>query len=52
MYFGMVSDPLNGNMPTSHWFILSGSAILMLIGIINLYGLEGPSFIVAKSLLN
>ena len=52
MYFGMVSDPLNGNMPTSHWLILSGSAILMLIGIINLYGLEGPSFIVAKSLLN
>ena len=52
MYFGMVSDPLNGNMPTSHWLILSGSAILMLIGIINLYGLEGPSFIVAKNLLN
>ena len=52
MYFGMVSDPLNGKMPTSHWLILSGSAILMLIGIINLYGLEGPSFIVAKSLLN
>tara|TARA_B100002052_G_scaffold22888_1_gene17923 strand:- start:35 stop:1117 length:1083 start_codon:yes stop_codon:yes gene_type:complete len=52
MYFGMVSDPLNGNMPTSHWLILSGSAILMLIGIINLYGLEGPSFLVAKSLLN
>ena len=52
MYFGMVSDPLNGNMQTSHWFILSGSAILMLIVIINLYGLEGPSFLVAKSLLN
>ena len=52
MYFGMVSDPLNGNMPTSHWLILSGSAILMLVGIINLYGLEGPSFLVAKSLLN
>jgi NADH-quinone oxidoreductase subunit N len=52
MYFGMVSEPLNGKMPTSHWLILSGSAILMLIGIINLYGLEGPSFIVAKSLLN
>jgi len=52
MYFGIASDPLNGKMPTSHWLILSGSAFLMLIGIINLYGLEGPSFIAARSLLN
>ena len=52
MYFGIASDPLNGEMPTSHWLILSGSALLMLIGIINLYGLEGPSFIAARSLLN
>ena len=52
MYFGIASDPLNGKMPTSHWLILSGTAILMLIGIINLYGLEGPSFIAARSLLN
>ncbi|MFL2802520.1 MAG: NADH-quinone oxidoreductase subunit NuoN [Paracoccaceae bacterium] len=52
MYFGVTSDPLTGKMPTSHWFILSGSAILMLIGIINLYGLENPTYIAAKSLLN
>ncbi len=52
MYFGIASDPLNGNMPTSHWLILTGSAVLMLIGIINLYGLEVPSFIAARSLLN
>ena len=52
MYFGIASDPLNGKMSTSHWLILSGSAFLMLIGIINLYGLEGPSFIAARSLLN
>jgi NADH-quinone oxidoreductase subunit N len=52
MYFGLSKDPLSGKMPTAHWIILSGSALLMLIGIINLYGLEGPSFIVAKSLLN
>ncbi len=52
MYFGLSSDPLTGKMPTSHWIILSSSALLMLIGIINLYGLENPSFLAATSLIN
>ena len=52
MYFGLSSDPLSGKMPTSHWIILSGSALLMLIGIINLYGLEKPSLLAATSLIN
>ena len=52
MYFGLSSDPLSGKMPTAHWIILSGSALLMLIGIINLYGLEEPSFLAATSLVN
>ena len=52
MYFGLSSDPLSGRMPTAHWIILSGSALLMLIGIINLYGLEKPSLLAATSLIN
>ena len=52
MYFGLSTDPLSGKMPTAHWIILSGSALLMLIGIINLYGLEKPSFLAATSLIN
>ena len=52
MYFGLSKDPLSGKMPTAHWIILSGSALLMLIGIINLYGLEEPSFLAATSLVN
>ena len=52
MYFGLSSDPLSGKMPTSHRIILSGSALLMLIGIINLYGLEKPSLLAATSLIN
>ena len=52
MYFGLSTDPLSGKMPTAHWIILSGSALLMLIGIINLYGLENPSFLAATSLIN
>ena len=52
MYFGLSSDPLSGKMPTAHWIILFGSALLMLIGIINLYGLEKPSFLAATSLIN
>ncbi len=52
MYFGLSSDPLTGKMPIAHWIILSGSALLMFIGIINLYGLEKPSFLAATSLIN
>ena len=52
MYFGLSTDPLSGKMPIAHWIILSGSALLMLIGIINLYGLERPSFLAATSLIN
>ena len=52
MYFGLSSDPLSGKMPIAHWIILSSSALLMLIGIINLYGLEKPSFLAATSLIN
>ena len=52
MYFGLSTDPLSGKMPTAHWIILSGSALLMLIGIINLYGLQEPSFLAATSLVN
>ena len=52
MYFGLSTDPLSGKMPIAHWIILSGSALLMLIGIINLYGLEEPSFLAATSLVN
>jgi len=52
MYFGLSSDPLSGKMPTAHWIILFGSALLMLIGIINLYGLEKPSLLAATSLIN
>ena len=52
MYFGLSTDPLSGKMPTAHWIILFGSALLMLIGIINLYGLEKPSFLAATSLIN
>ena len=52
MYFGLSTDPLSGKMPIAHWIILSGSALLMLIGIINLYGLEKPSLLAATSLIN
>ena len=48
VFWNVIHRPLNGKMPTSHWIILSGSALLMLIGIINLYGLEGPSFLASQ----
>ncbi|TPE53884.1 NADH-quinone oxidoreductase subunit NuoN [Amaricoccus solimangrovi] len=40
MYFGQPVDGLNGRMPTLHWGLLGLSAIIMVVGIVNLFGVE------------
>jgi NADH-quinone oxidoreductase subunit N len=40
MYFGEAVDPLDGTMPRLHWGFLALSAIAMLVGIVNLFGIE------------
>ena len=52
IYFGAIKELLTGNMPFAHWVLLSSSAILMLVGTINLFGLEKPATAAAISLLN
>ena len=52
MYFGDKKELLTGNMPVTHWLILIITATLMLVGTINLFGLEGPARVAAVSLLN
>jgi len=52
MYFGAEKENLTGSMPFMHWFLLMSSALLMLVGTINLFGLEDPAKVAAISLLN
>ena len=52
MYFGAEKENLTGSMPLMHWFLLMSSALLMLVGTINLFGLEDPAKVAAISLLN
>ncbi len=40
MYFGEAVDGLDGSMSGLHWFFLGGSALVMLVGIVNLFGVE------------
>ncbi len=52
MYFGAETAPLNGKMPTLHWVFLGGASGAMVLGIINLFGVEGVAGIAAATLLN
>jgi NADH-quinone oxidoreductase subunit N len=40
MYFGEASDGLDGAMPATHWAFLGASALAMVLGIFNLFGVE------------
>ncbi len=52
MYFGESKELLTGSMPVTHWILFVGAALLMLVGTVNLYGLDGPAKVAAFSLLN
>jgi len=52
MYFGDATEPLNGNMPAMHWLFLGTSAGAMVLGIVNLFGIENIAALAASSLVN
>lgn len=52
MYFGEDADGLNGNMSGLHWAIFGVASAIMLVGIINLFGVEGMAAAAAASLVN
>ena len=52
MYFGEERDALNGSMPMVNWLFLVGSAAVMLVGVINLFGIEGLALAAAGALVN
>ncbi|MEP3345480.1 MAG: NADH-quinone oxidoreductase subunit NuoN [Litoreibacter sp.] len=52
MYFGEERDELNGSMPMVNWLFLMGSAAVMLVGVINLFGIEGLAMAAAGALVH
>ena len=51
MYFGEPRDPLDGSMPAFHWAALMASAFVMVVGVINLFGVESLAGAAAATLL-
>lgn len=52
MYFGEDRDALNGSMPMVGWAMLMISAAAMVLGVVNLFGIEGLALTAAGALVN
>jgi len=52
MYFGDEGDGVDLNMSPAAWAALMGSAAIMLLGAINLFGIEGAAAAAAAALVN
>jgi NADH-quinone oxidoreductase subunit N len=51
MYFGEAEEPLDSRMPLVHNIAFLASALIMIVGIINLFGVEGYAATAAQALL-
>jgi NADH-quinone oxidoreductase subunit N len=51
MYFGTESAPLDNRMAPVQWALMMGSAAIMLLGVANLFGIEGPALAAAQALV-
>ena len=52
MYFGEAEAPLDGAIPTVQWIALAGAAAIMVVGVVNMFGLEGVAAAAALTLVN
>jgi len=52
MYFGEETEALDGKMSPVLWVMLMGSAVIMVAGIVNLFGVEALAAAAAGSLVN
>ncbi len=52
MYFGKETAPLTGSMPALHWVFLGGASGAMVLGVVNLFGVETIAGLAAATLLN
>jgi NADH-quinone oxidoreductase subunit N len=51
MYFGAAAQPMNGTMPALHAGLLAASSLAMVLGIVNLFGVEGLAATAAATLV-
>jgi NADH-quinone oxidoreductase subunit N len=51
MYFAEPTEALDGRMPMLHGALLAGSALLMVFGIVNLFGIDGAAATAAAALV-
>jgi NADH-quinone oxidoreductase subunit N len=51
MYFGEERDALDGSMPLLPYAGLMASAAIMVLGVVNLFGIEAPATAAAEILL-
>ena len=52
MYFGEERDVLDSRMAGAHWTVLMASAAVMLLGVVNLFGVEPLAAAAAATLVN
>jgi NADH-quinone oxidoreductase subunit N len=52
MYFGTETDALETRMVPVQWVLLMASAAMMVIGVVNLLGIEGAAVAAAEALVN
>jgi NADH-quinone oxidoreductase subunit N len=51
MYFGAEQDPVDSRMAPVQWGMLVAVAAIMLVGIVNLFGIEAPAALAAEALV-
>lgn len=51
MYFGEERERLDGRMPGVHWAVFMASAVIMVLGVVNLFGIEGGAAAAAATLV-
>ena len=51
MYFGSEQDPVDSRMAPVQWAMLMGVAVIMLVGIVNLFGMEPVAAAAAEALV-
>ncbi len=51
MYFGAETEPVDSRMAPVQWVMLVAVAAIMLVGIINLFGIEAPAALAAEALV-
>ena len=52
LYFGEDEETLDSAMAPAQWVLLMAAAVIMVAGVINLFGIEGPAAAAAAALVN